>query len=156
MIVFLDTGIIGILSSPRKIGEDYECKQWLYHLLARGIYVASCDLCDYEVRRSLLLNKIKNPLAVEGIENLDQLQDLIEFLPITKNLMKKAAELWAISRSKGQATADIKNIDADIIIATTCQLLQVEDPDQNLIIATTNVKHLSRFLEARNWREIKF
>lgn len=83
MIVFLDTGIIGLLSSPRKTGEAVEGKEWLFHLLSRGVYVTSSDLCDYEVRRSLLLNQIYNPLATEGIKNLDELQDLIEFLPLT-------------------------------------------------------------------------
>lgn len=92
MIVFLDTGIIGLLSSPRKTGAAAECKQWLYHLLSRSVYVVSSDLCDYEVRRSLLLNQIQNPLATEGINNLDELQDLIEFLSLTKNSMRRAAQ----------------------------------------------------------------
>ncbi len=53
-------------------------------------------------------------------------------------------------------SADSKNIDADIIIAATCQPIQEEYPGQRLIVATSNVKHLSRFLEAKEWQEIKF
>ena len=156
MIVFLDTGVIGLLSSPKKTGEAPECRQWLYYLLAKVVYVTSSDLCDYEVRRSLLLNQIKNTLATQGINNLDDLENLIEFLPITKDIMKRGAELWALSRVRGQPTAASESIDADIIIAATCQILQEEYPGQKLIVATSNVKHLSRFLEAKEWREIKF
>ena len=71
MIVFLDSGVLGILSSSQKTDLVSQCKQWFYQLLARGIYVVSSELCDYEVRRSLLLNKIKNPLATQSLNNLD-------------------------------------------------------------------------------------
>lgn len=70
--------------------------------------------------------------------------------------MRKAARLWAESRRQGEPTADLKNIDADVIIAATCQLIQTEYPGQNLIVATTNVKHLSRFIAAQEWREIQW
>ena len=38
--------------------EAQQCKQWLYSLLARGVYVISAVLCDYEVRRSLILDRL--------------------------------------------------------------------------------------------------
>ena len=41
MYVILDTAIITLLvtdSSPHK--EAYQCKEWLYKLLARGAFVA--------------------------------------------------------------------------------------------------------------------
>lgn len=70
--------------------------------------------------------------------------------------MRHAAQLWAISRSKGIPTANEKNIDADVIIAAQCQLFQQENLGQTLIVATTNVKHLSRFIEAQKWQDIRF
>jgi hypothetical protein len=154
MIVFLDSSIVGLLSSPKKRGEARECKQWLYRLLARGIYVTSSDLCDYEVRRSLLLNKIKNPLAIESLDNLDELQERIEFLPLSTLVMRQASLLWAETRSQAQPTAALNKIDADVIIGATCQLLSEEYPGQYLVAATTNVKHLSRFIESQKWTEI--
>jgi hypothetical protein len=51
MIVFLDSGVLGLLSSPYQQGEARECGEWLYKLLARSVYVVSSDICDYEVRR---------------------------------------------------------------------------------------------------------
>ncbi|EGJ34305.1 MULTISPECIES: hypothetical protein [Moorena] len=51
MIVFVDTGVLGLLSSPNDKLEAQQCQQSLYSLLARGVYVLSSDLCDYEVTR---------------------------------------------------------------------------------------------------------
>ncbi len=154
MIVFIDTGVLGLLSSPNDESEAQKCQQWLYYLLSKGVYVISSDLCDYEVRRSLILNKMRQS-KYQGLDNLDKLEDLIDFLPITKPVMKCAAQLWAMSRRQGMPTTDEKNIDADVIIAAQCQLFQQENLGQNLIIATTNVKHLSRFVQAQRWQDVR-
>ncbi len=29
MIVFIDSGVLGILANPNKFGEAYDCEQWL-------------------------------------------------------------------------------------------------------------------------------
>ncbi len=153
MIVFLDTGVLGLVTSPSNKGDARECKEWFYRLLARGIYVITSDICEYEVRRSLILASFINT-TVQGIENLDELQQVIDFLPLTKDVMQKAALLWAEARSQGISTADEKNIDADIIIASQWQLLTEDFPGQYIVIATTNVKHLKRFTEAKLWKNI--
>lgn len=70
--------------------------------------------------------------------------------------MRLASYLWATSRSQGQPTADNKTLDADVIIAAQCQLIQEKHPGQSLIVATTNVKHLSRFVTAKKWQNINF
>jgi predicted nucleic acid-binding protein len=155
MIIFLDTGVLGLVSSPSDTGEAKECKQWLYRLLSRSAYVVTSDICDYEVRRSLLLASLPNP-TVQGIVNLDALQQVIDFLPLSKIVMKEAAQLWAEARCQGIQTADKKNIDADIIIAAQWKLVKEEYPGQYIVIATTNVKHLERFTEAKEWKNINF
>jgi len=106
------------------------------------------------VRRSLILASFTNP-TIKGVENLDELQQVIDFLPLTKNVMREAAQLWAESRSQGIPTADDKNIDADIIIAAQWKILTEEFPGRYVVIATTNVKHLERFTEAKDWKNIK-
>lgn len=153
MIVFLDTGVLGLVTSPSNKGDVRECKEWFYRLLARGIYVITSDICEYEVRRSLILASFINKI-VQGIENIDELQQVIDFLPLTKAVMKKASLLWAEARSQGISTADDKNIDADIIIAAQWQLLTEEFPGRYIVIATTNVKHLKRFTEANFCKDI--
>ncbi len=85
MIVFLDTGVLGLVSSPSNTKVAKECKEWLYRLLSRSIYVVTSDICDYEIRINLLLVSLTNP-KLQGIENLDDLQQVIDFLALTKSV----------------------------------------------------------------------
>ena len=59
------------------------------------------------------------------------------------------------SISLGKQTSDSKNIDADMIISAHYRILCDEHPGQQVIVATTNLKHLSIFCEAANWQDIK-
>lgn len=154
MIVFIDSGVLGILTNPHKTDEAIDCEEWFYRLLARGIYVCSSELCDYEIRRSLILTSHKKTRP-PSIHSLDELREIIPFLPITSELLKKASILWADARSQGIPTADHKSLDIDIIICSHWQMLKEEFPARYIVIATTNVKHLSRFTEAKTWRNIE-
>lgn len=157
MIVFIDSGVLGLLSSPSNNPVVTACQEWLYSLLARGVYVISSEICDYEVRRGLILTSLTKTTKASGLDILDGLAtNLIDFLPITKTALRQAAQLWAESRSQGMPTADTINIDADVIIAAQCQLMQEQQPGQYLVVATTNVKHLSRFVNAQKWQDISF
>ena len=40
-IVFLDSGMIGLITSPRKQGQALACEQWMLGLLARGVNIVS-------------------------------------------------------------------------------------------------------------------
>lgn len=153
MIVFIDSGVLGILANLNKSGEAFDCEQWLYRLFSQGVYICSSDLCDYEVRRSLILENQKKP-HLNSIQNLDELRELITFLPISPLLLTQAASLWAEARIQGIPTANEKAIDVDIIICAQWQMLKEEFPSRYVVIATTNVKHLSRFAEAQLWRNI--
>ncbi len=51
MIVFIDSGVLGILANPNKNDEVIGCKEWLYRLLSQGVYVCSSEICDFEVTR---------------------------------------------------------------------------------------------------------
>jgi hypothetical protein len=154
MIVFIDSGVLGILANPSKVGEISDCEQWLYRLLSQGVYICSSDLCDYEVRRNLILENYRKP-HLKSIKNLDELKELITFLPISPLLLTQSASLWASARVQGMPTADDKTLDVDIIICAQWQMLKEEFPGRYIVIATTNVKHLSRFASAQIWREIK-
>lgn len=96
----------------------------------------------------------QNQPQLSGIQNLDELREIINFLPITTELLRKASVLWATARSQGIPTADNKSLDVDMIICSPWQMLQEEFPGRYVAIATTNVKHLSRFTEAKIWRDI--
>jgi hypothetical protein len=62
----------------------------------------------------------------------------------------QAAQLWAQARQQGQPTAGDKTIDGDMILVAQAMTLGVSD----VVIATTNVGHLSRFMTAELWQSI--
>jgi predicted nucleic acid-binding protein len=104
------------------------------------------EIADYEIRRELLrANKTK------GIERLDALGRLLEYLPLTSAAMRQAARFWADARQQGQPTAGDKTIDGDMILAGQAATAGAG----NLVIATTNVGHLARFASADLWQNIK-
>ncbi len=156
MIVLLDSGVLGLLVNPiqdvseAETNEIYQCTEWLYSLLSKSVYVVASEISDYEVRRELI--RIKS----EGVRLLDNLRDVIEFLPLTKEVMQKAAEFWAESRQSHIPTADAQNIDADMIISAQWNLLSQEFPGRTVLIATTNIRHLRIFAEekAMEWKNI--
>lgn len=157
MIVILDSGVLGLLSSPIPESEQEEeseisqCTEWLYSLLAKSVYVVTSEISDYEVRRELI--RIKSP----GLESLDSFRNLFDFLTVTTEVLKKAADFWAEARQNHIPTADDKNIDADMIISAQWSILSQENPGRGVFVATTNLKHLRIFVgeNALEWRHIK-
>ncbi|HAX77338.1 MAG TPA: nuclease [Cyanobacteria bacterium UBA11372] len=114
-------------------------------LITSGNRVIIPEIADYEVRRELLrANK------VSGIARLDELANLVEYLPITTTAMRQAAMFWAQARQQGQPTAGDRTIDSDMILVAQATTLNVV----NFVIATTNVGHLSRFAPADLWQNI--
>ena len=144
-VVFLDAGPIGLVTNPKLSPESTLCTRWLQALIISDIRVIIPEIADYEVRRELLrANKVR------GIARLDELANLVEYLPITTAAMRQAAMFWAQARQQGQPTAGDKTIDSDMILAAQATTLDVVD----VVIATTNVGHLSRFAAADLWQNI--
>ncbi len=147
-IVMLDSGPLGMVTNPKtNIVLHQECKLWLDNLPSLGYEVILPEITDYEVRRELLRS---NKLA--GIRRLDQLKTAITYLPITTETMLLAAQLWAEVRRQGRPTTDSTALDGDVILAAQALLEQTEGKE--VIVATTNVRHLSRFVDAREWHLI--
>ncbi|HET6882483.1 MAG TPA: PIN domain-containing protein [Pirellulales bacterium] len=138
-IVLLDSGPLGLLCHTRRSSITVACEQWLAALLLAGRRILVPEIADYELRRELL--RIGRQAA---IARLDALAQATEYLAITTPAMRRAAELWARARQQGQPTAADNTIDGDVILAA--QALTLGTPD--LVIATTNVGHLSRFVPA--------
>jgi hypothetical protein len=105
------------------------------------------------VRRGLLLAQ-KQGLVAGGISILDDLYQLIDFLSVGDQILDSAADTWATARSSGQPTAGEFNLDADMIICATWQDLASRYPGQEVVIVTTNVRHLSRFATALIWQDL--
>lgn len=67
--------------------------------------------------------------------------------------MLEAARLWAWVRNQGHPTADPKALDGDVILAG--QVAQLATLTDNIVIATTNVSHLSLFGDAKLWHQVQ-
>lgn len=144
-VVILDSGPAGLLAQRIGVAPAEACRQWQRGLLAAGVRVILPEITDYEVRRELL--RIN---SLSGLMRLDRLAAAVEYLPLNTAAMRKAAELWALVRQQGKPTADSKELGGDVILAAQAILLGVPD----LVVATTNVGHLSRFVNARNWQDV--
>ena len=144
-VVLLDARPLGLVTNPRRSQQSIACAQWLQALVARGSLVILPEIADYEVRRELLRANKR-----EGLARLDALVGLLEYLPLTTAAMRQAALLWAQARQQGQPTADDKALDGDVILAAQAITLGSMD----MVIATTNVGHLTRFVPAALWPDI--
>jgi predicted nucleic acid-binding protein len=143
--VLLDAGPLGLVTNPRRSPQSAACAAWLQSLVTAGVRVVIPEIADYEVRRELLRAR-----KTAGIERLDALAGLLEYLPMTTTAMRQAAAFWATARQQGEPTAGDQTIDGDMILAAQGVTLGTV----GFVIATTNVGHLSRFVTAKLWQAI--
>lgn len=145
----LDAGPLGLVTHPR-VEQNREAALWMRGLLAAGVSVRVPEIADYEVRRELL-----RAGRTGGVARLDRLSEEVGYLPLTTEALRLAARFWADARRQGRPTASDESLDADVILAAQAVVLAEEEGAENAVVATTNPRHLSRFVEARNWREIQ-
>jgi predicted nucleic acid-binding protein len=91
---------------------------------------------------------------LQSVQQLDRFKTVLEYIPLNTEMILKAAELWAQVRQMGQPTADPNALDGDVILAAQTITI-AQQRQQEIIIATTNVGHLSRFTTAQHWRDIR-
>jgi predicted nucleic acid-binding protein len=141
-IVLLDAGPLGMVSHPRPADDIVE---WLAVLLGSSKTVLVPEIADYEVRRELL-----RAGKTRGLRRLDQLKVALGYVPITTEAMLKAAEFWAAARRLGRPTSHEKTLDADVILAGRAATFSQEE----VVVATTNPRHIARFVPAEHWQKI--
>ena len=137
--IVLDAGILGLVSHPR---PNRAFAAWWDGVLTSDVVVAIPEIADYEVRRELLRANKKT-----GVRRLDQLKSTFLYLPLTTSAMLRAAEMWAQARQQGRPTADPKELDCDVILAS-------QAIEQGAYVVTDNVGHLARFVSAGTWRDL--
>jgi hypothetical protein len=138
---------LALVTNPKGSDDSRKCKAWLGEFVAGGVRVMVPDGADYEVRRDLFRAGRRG-----GLDRLDKLAWQTGYLPITTAVWRRAAALWARSRNEGYATADDSALDCDVILASQAELA-AEDGFE-VIVATTNVGHLGRFVDARPWESV--
>jgi predicted nucleic acid-binding protein len=152
-LIVLDSGPLGL--AIRKPGKPLidRLHAWVRNMLAGGSRLAVTEIAHYEVRRELVrLN------AISSLHRLDRLvsgRAGMDYLPLTTEVIVRAAEYWAVVRRAGQPTADPKELDGDAILAAQASL--AGNPGDEVLIATTNAGHLARFpgISAQSWEQIR-
>ncbi|MEG4573152.1 nucleic acid-binding protein [Microcoleus sp. N3A4] len=147
-IIILDSGPLGMVTNPQAKPPYLECQLWLDSLLQNGEMVILPEIADYEVRRELI-----RAGKERGIRKLDLFKNVLTYRPLTSEVMLLAAQLWADARRRGRPTAEPNALDGDVILAAQA-ILEAREGNE-VVIATTNVGHLSQFVDAREWRLIQ-
>ena len=145
--ILLDSAPLGLFSNPVRTVEVIAISDWVTDCLAAGHKIYIPEVIDYEIRRELL-----RAGKTTGLTRLDQIQQVLRYLPLNTNTMLLAADLWAQSRRGGYPTGDPKKLDIDVILAAQALTLAVSASD--VIVVTSNVNHLSRFVPADLWTNI--
>ena len=141
-IVLLDAGPLGLISHPRPKSDIIV---WLANLISANIDVLIPEIADYEVRRELL-----RAGRSKGIARLDLLKIRLGFVPITSETMLRAAHFWADARRRGLPTSSSESLDADVILAAQAATHSAK----NIVVASSNPRHISRFVSAKYWQDI--
>ena len=153
--IFLDTGPLGVLTNPKKPAETVEALRWAAGHIRAGNRLLVPSIADFEVRRELV--RLGRAAGVASLDAWNALPS-DRYVPLTDSALRLAADLWAQARNAGTPTADPKELDCDVLIAA--QALDYAAArglaaPGGLVIATTNVGHLGRFLAADLWQDIR-
>jgi predicted nucleic acid-binding protein len=143
-LLLIDTGVLGQITHPN---PNSGLRAWFERLAGSGVRFLIPEICDYELRRELIREKL-----IRSVKRLDDLKDIWGYVPIRTPMMRRAAELWAKARSEGYPTAHDKALDGDVILAAQAQALANDGNDVEVV--TEDVGDLDRFVRARRWVEI--
>lgn len=153
LYIVLDTGPLGIATNPKEPPLTVELLQWAMRHIRQGDVFLVPAMADYEVRREL--TRLGKTASLRELDRWNAIPS-DRYLPLTDSAVKRAAILWAQVRNQGLVTADPKELDCDALIAA--QALKYQEfhrlSDAEIVIATTNVGHLSRFVRAELWSDI--
>lgn len=145
-VILLDAGPLDLLTNPKKTPETRAITQWALDIMAAGHRLMVPAIADYEVRRELERAGQRRGLAQLDAFNIARPD---RYLSLSASALRLAAQLWAQARNAGMPTADPKELDCDVLIAA--QALTIRTSTSDLVIATTNVGHLARFVAADLW-----
>ena len=148
-VIILDSGPLGLLTNPKKTPEPRAITRWALDIMAAGHRLIVPAIADYEVRRELERVGHRRGLAQLDAFNAARAD---RYLPLADSALRLASKLWAQARNAGLPTADPKELDCDVLLAA--QALTLDVPPVELMVATTNVGHLSRFVTADLWANI--
>jgi predicted nucleic acid-binding protein len=145
----LDSGPLGLLTHPQRNVEVVAITEWLSRCLLTGHRVIIPAIVYYELKRELL--RANRALSLARLEAFATTTPG-RYLPLSDEALRLAAQLWANARQQGRPTADLKDRDIDVILAA--QALSFGPAPSDVVVATSNPKHLSQFITAQNWNDM--
>ena len=146
--IILDSTPLGLLTTPTTNTEVLAITEWTKACLNAGHRIYIPEIIDYELRRELIRAGKQNSRTL-----LDVAKASFWYIAITTDAMLYAADLWAHSRNSGQPTGSPLKLDIDVILAAQALTVQIPAGD-DIVVATDNVGHLSRFVHADLWSNI--
>lgn len=149
LTILLDTGPLGTVTKRKGVAEAEACRQWVADCRRAGHRIVAPAIAYYEVAREL--ERAGNLAGVSRLDAFCQVPGC--YLPLTDSALRLAVILWARARNAGTPTADPKELDCDVLLAA--QALDTGLPVADLLIATVNVGHLSLFVAADVWANIR-
>lgn len=145
--ILLDTGPLGVISNPRSSERKTAIEAKIIEWESAGYAIAIPEIADFEVRRELLRSG-----KMAGVANLDDLGREHLYLSLTTSTMRLAARLWAQARQQGQPTAGPFELDGDVILGAQARIVQ--NIGAEVVVATFNTRHLSRYTSALQPQDI--
>lgn len=147
--IFLDSGPLGLVTQPKISAEVLAINRWLLDCLSIGDTVLVPAIIYYEVRRELLRAQ-----KAAGLARLDAFVEIDpnRYLALTDGALRFAAELWAKARQQGRPTSSAHDLDIDVILAA--QALTFGSAAE-IVVVTTNPRHLGQFVNARLWNDVE-
>lgn len=148
LTIVLDTSPLSTVTKRRGVAEADACRQWVADCRRAGHTILAPAIAYYEVAREL--ERVGN---ATGLLRLDAFCGVPGcYLPLTDTALRLGVKLWAQARNTGMPTADPKELDGDVLISA--QALDLGVPVSDIIVATMNPGHLSRFVPADHWKNI--
>lgn len=149
-VIVLDAGPLGILTNPNAPAQTVALLQWSRDLLSTGHRLVVPAIADYEVRRELeRAGKVDSLVLLDAFNTAQPNR----YLALTDSALRLGAKLWAQARNQGTLPADPKELNGDVLIAA--QALDTGTPPADFVVATVNVGHLSLFVPADLWANIR-
>jgi hypothetical protein len=126
-----------------------QCHQWIKDCIRGGNRVVAPAMAYYEALREL--ERLNATSQIARLRTFcHSMPD--RYLSLTDTDIDLAARLWAQARNAGTPTAGAEALDGDVILAA--QTLNMGIPTSDIIVATTNVGHLSQFVPCDLWTNI--
>ena len=149
MNLVLDTGILGKLCHPKSEQNRPVINrlEQLAQATSELNVIFLPEIADYELRRKLLHLIRRKQATQRSLDRLDELCELMEYLPLDTPTMRRAAEIWCETRVAGRPTADDHALDGDVILSA-----QAESVDG--VVVTTNPKHFESIVPYVSWIDI--